>query len=141
MLATSCGTVEEYVLLNDLDVDTYYKMQPMPELHIKRGDNLRIVVTHKLPMLAEMFNNKINTVTLCDSRGRPVIRSQDRFNVFPVNQITDNQNDQTEQKQVHRNPFGRRKERRFFSCWWNSRTSALPFRVHARWSGGAPAFQ
>ena len=36
MLATSCGTVEEYVLLNDLDVDTYYKMQPMPELHIKR---------------------------------------------------------------------------------------------------------
>ena len=62
MLATSCGTVEEYVLLNDLDVDTYYKMQPMQELHIKRGDRLRIVVTHKLPMLAEMFNNKINSV-------------------------------------------------------------------------------
>ena len=62
LFATSCGTVEEYVLLNDLDVDTYYKMQPMQELHIKRGDKLRIVVTHKLPMLAEMFNNKINTL-------------------------------------------------------------------------------
>lgn len=62
LFATSCGTVQEYVLLNDLDVDTYYKMQQMQELHIKRGDDLRIVVTHKLPMLAEMFNNKINSV-------------------------------------------------------------------------------
>lgn len=62
LFAASCGTAEEYVLLNDLDVDTYYKMQPMQELRIKRGDDLRIVVTHKLPMLAEMFNNKINSV-------------------------------------------------------------------------------
>ncbi|MBQ6096927.1 MAG: polysaccharide biosynthesis/export family protein [Bacteroidales bacterium] len=62
LLATSCGTTEEFVLLNDLDVDSYYKMQQMQELKIKRGDDLRIVVTHKLPMLAEMFNNKINTV-------------------------------------------------------------------------------
>ena len=62
LFATSCGTVEEYVLLNDLDVDTYYKMQPMQELRIKRGDKLRIVVTHKLPILAELFNNKINSV-------------------------------------------------------------------------------
>ena len=62
MLLASCGTVEEYVLLNDLDVDTYYRMQPMPELRVKRGDDLRIVVTHKIPMLAEMFNNKINSV-------------------------------------------------------------------------------
>lgn len=62
LLASSCGTVEEYVLLNDLDVDTYYKMPQMQELHIKRGDELRIVVTHKLPQLAEMFNNKINSL-------------------------------------------------------------------------------
>ena len=62
VLATSCGTVEEYVLLNDLDVDTYYKMPPMEELRIKRGDDLRIVVTHKIPLIAEQFNNKINSL-------------------------------------------------------------------------------
>lgn len=62
LLTSGCGTVEEYVLLNDLNVEEQYKMQPMKELHIKRGDNLRIVVTHKVPMLAEMFNNKINSV-------------------------------------------------------------------------------
>ncbi len=62
LLFSSCGTVEEYVLLNDIDVAEEMKMQPMHELHIKRGDDLRIVVTHKLPQLAEMFNNKINTL-------------------------------------------------------------------------------
>lgn len=61
-MATSCGTVEEYVLLNDLDVDSYYRLQPIHELHIKRGDELRIVVTHKLPALIEMFNKKINSL-------------------------------------------------------------------------------
>jgi len=58
----SCGTVEEFVLLNDIDVNSEYKMPPMQVLRIKRGDELRIVVTHKLPLLAEMFNNKINSV-------------------------------------------------------------------------------
>ncbi len=62
LLAASCGTVEEYVLLNDLDIDSYYKMQPIHEPHIKRGDELRIVVTHKLPALTEMFNKKINSL-------------------------------------------------------------------------------
>lgn len=62
LLASSCGTTEEFVLLNDLDVEAYYKMQKMRELKIKRGDELRIIVTHKVPMLAEMFNNKINSV-------------------------------------------------------------------------------
>ena len=61
-LTASCGTVEEYVLLNDLDVNNHYKMQPVHELHIKRGDNLRIVVTHKLPQLREQFNMKINSL-------------------------------------------------------------------------------
>lgn len=62
MLAASCGTVEEFVLLNDLDIDSYYKMQPIHELHIKRGDELRIVVTHKVPALTAMFNKKINSI-------------------------------------------------------------------------------
>lgn len=62
ILFSSCGTVEEYVLLNDIDVAEEMKMQPMHELHVKRGDDLRIVVTHKLPQLAEMFNNKINSL-------------------------------------------------------------------------------
>ena len=58
----SCGTVEEYVLLNDLDVDAYYRMQPAHDLKIKRGDDLRIVVTHKIPQLIQMFNQKINSL-------------------------------------------------------------------------------
>ena len=58
----SCGTVKEYVLLNDINVDSTYSMPPIQQLHIKRGDDLRIVVTHKLPQLAEMFNNKINSL-------------------------------------------------------------------------------
>lgn len=62
LLMASCGTVEEYVLLNDLDVNDQYKMQPMPELRVKRGDDLRIIVTHKLPSIAALFSNKINTM-------------------------------------------------------------------------------
>lgn len=56
LLAASCGTVQEYVLLNDLDTDAYYKMQKPRDLKIKRGDELQIVVTHKLPQIVEMFN-------------------------------------------------------------------------------------
>ncbi len=83
MLATSCGTVEEYVLLNDLDVNTYYKMQQMQELKIKRGDDLRIVVTHKLPMLAEMFNNKINSLEGGESITTYTVNSNGYIN-FPL---------------------------------------------------------
>ena len=61
-IMASCGTQKEYVLLNDINVDTTYSMPPIQQLHIKRGDELRIVVTHKLPQLAAMFNNKINTL-------------------------------------------------------------------------------
>ena len=83
LLATSCGTTEEFVLLNDLDVDTYYKMQTMPELKIKRGDDLRIVVTHKIPMLVEMFNNKINTVEDGESLMSYTVNSDGYIN-FPM---------------------------------------------------------
>ena len=61
-LFASCGTVDKFVLLNDIKTDTSYAMPPMQELRIKRGDDLRIVVTHKVPLIAEMFNNKINTL-------------------------------------------------------------------------------
>lgn len=62
IIVSSCGTEKGYVLINDINVDTTYTMQPMQQLHIKRGDNLRIVVTHELPQLASMFNNKINAL-------------------------------------------------------------------------------
>ena len=58
----SCGTTKKYVLINDINVDSTYTMPPMQQLRIKRGDDLRIVVTHKLPQLAAMFNNKINDI-------------------------------------------------------------------------------
>lgn len=62
LVASSCGTQKEYVLINDINVDTTYTMQPMQQLRIKRGDNLRIVVTHEIAELAAMFNNKINAL-------------------------------------------------------------------------------
>ena len=83
LLAVSCGTVEEYVLLNDIDVDSQYKMQPVRELRIKRGDDLRIVVTHKLPQLAEMFNNKINSVEGGESLTNYTVNSDGYIN-FPL---------------------------------------------------------
>lgn len=83
LLAVSCGTVEEYVLLNDLDVDTQYKMQPTRELRIKRGDDLQIVVTHKVPQLAEMFNNKINSVDDGESLMKYNVNSDGYIN-FPL---------------------------------------------------------
>ena len=83
LLTSGCGTVEEYVLLNDLNVEEQYKMQPMKELHIKRGDNLRIVVTHKVPMLAEMFNNKINSVDGGESRTNYTVNGDGYIN-FPL---------------------------------------------------------
>ena len=83
LLMASCGTVEEFVLLNDLDVNTYYKMPPMEELHIKRGDDLRIVVTHKLPQIAEMFNNKINTLETGESLTTYTVNGDGYIN-FPL---------------------------------------------------------
>ncbi len=89
MLATlslafaACGTVEEYVLLNDIDVSEQIKMQPVHELHIKRGDDLQIVVTHKLPQLAEMFNNKINTLEKGESLTVFTVNSDGYIN-FPL---------------------------------------------------------
>ena len=82
-LAVSCGTAEEFVLLNDLDVDQRYRMPDFQELKIKRGDDLRIVVTHKLPMLAEMFNNKINSLEGGESLTSYVVNSDGYIN-FPL---------------------------------------------------------
>lgn len=62
ILFASCGTQKKYVLLNDIKTDTLYNMPPMHQLHVKRGDNLRIVVTHKVPEIAAMFNHKINAL-------------------------------------------------------------------------------
>ena len=83
LVASSCGTVEEYVLLNDLDVNAELKMQKMHELHIKRGDVLRIVVTHKLPIIAEMFNNKVNSIDGGESLTNFTVNSDGYIN-FPL---------------------------------------------------------
>ena len=79
---TSCGRMKDYVLLNDLDVDSVYSMQPMQELRVKRGDDLRIVVTHKLPELAEMFNTKINSLEKGESLTTYTV-NQDGYINFP----------------------------------------------------------
>ncbi len=84
LLATSCGTVEEYVLLNDLDTDAYYKMQKPKDLKIKRGDGLQIVVTHKLPQIVEMFNQSGITAPIMSENG-PASRNESRMVQYTVN--------------------------------------------------------
>lgn len=62
LIFASCGTTKKYVLLNDISHDTIYQMPPKHQLHVKRGDNLRIVVMHKLPEIAAMFNHTVNAL-------------------------------------------------------------------------------
>ena len=62
LMMASCGTFEEYVLINDIEAPG---TMPLPERHdlkIKKGDELQIVVTHKIPQITEMFNQKINSL-------------------------------------------------------------------------------
>ncbi len=82
ILVASCGTEKEYVLLNDLNVDTTYTLPRIQQLHIKRGDELRIVVTHKLPELAAMFNNKINSLENGESLTNYIVNDNGYIN-FP----------------------------------------------------------
>lgn len=82
LIVASCGTTKEYVLLNDISYDTIYQMPPMRQLHVKRGDDLRIVVTHKLPEIAAMFNNKINSLEDGESLTKYTVNEDGNIN-FP----------------------------------------------------------
>ncbi|MBR1644421.1 MAG: polysaccharide biosynthesis/export family protein [Bacteroidales bacterium] len=77
LLAVSCGTVEEYVLINDVATPHQYRAPNRVDLTIKRGDDLQILVAHHVPKLVENFNkwvssegngNEINTYRV-NSRG------------------------------------------------------------------------
>jgi polysaccharide export outer membrane protein len=57
---TSCGTYEEYVLLNDVATPHEYAAPERHDLHIKRGDDLQILVGHHIPKLIESFNRKVS---------------------------------------------------------------------------------
>ena len=82
LIVVSCGTVKEYVLLNDIDIDTIYPMPAKHQLSVKRGDDLRIVVTHKLPEIAAMFNNKINALENGESLTTYTVNEEGQIN-FP----------------------------------------------------------
>ncbi|MCR4829117.1 MAG: polysaccharide biosynthesis/export family protein [Bacteroidales bacterium] len=62
MTLTGCGTVEEYVLLNDWNTDLTYKMPDHKDLKIKPGDDLRIIVSQKEERIAAQFaqNSTLN---------------------------------------------------------------------------------
>ncbi len=57
---SSCGTVEEYVIMNDVVTPHEYAAPKRHDLHIKRGDELQILVGHHIPKLIENFNRKVN---------------------------------------------------------------------------------
>lgn len=83
-LFASCGTVEEYVLINDVEVREY----PTPQrndLRIKRGDDLQILVSHKLPRIVEEFNRKVNTPGQQDQGSiNSYIVNNDGYISFPI---------------------------------------------------------
>lgn len=56
----SCGTAEEFVLLNDVATPHEYGAPRREDLHIKRGDDLQILVAHHVPQLIENFNKRIS---------------------------------------------------------------------------------
>ncbi len=57
---TGCGTVEEYVIMNDVVTPHEYAAPKRHDLHIKRGDDVQILVGHHVPKLIENFNRKVN---------------------------------------------------------------------------------
>ena len=60
LLAASCGTVEDYVLMHDVATPHEYGAPKREDLHIKRGDDLQILVAHHVPQLIENFNKRIS---------------------------------------------------------------------------------
>ena len=62
ILFASCGTVGDYVLLNDIETPSKYSPPKRYDLRIKKGDELQIVVAHRIPKVVEAFNQKISTV-------------------------------------------------------------------------------
>lgn len=59
-VVTSCGTYEDYVVMNDVATPHEYTAPKRHDLHIKRGDELQILVGHHTPQLIENFNRRIN---------------------------------------------------------------------------------
>ena len=83
MMMASCGTVEEFVLLNDLNTDAFYKMATPYDLKIKRGDNLQIMVSHKVPQITEMFNHALNNTGTGQALNQFTVNNQGYIN-FPM---------------------------------------------------------
>ncbi len=75
LLLTSCGTYEEYVLLNDVATPHEYAAPNRHDLHIKRGDDLLILVAHHIPKLIENFNRKVSVEGDMDNGGGTIINS------------------------------------------------------------------
>lgn len=75
LLLTSCGTYEEYVLMNDVATPHEYAAPDRHDLHIKRGDDLQILVAHHIPKLIENFNRKVSMEGDKSSDGGSVINS------------------------------------------------------------------
>lgn len=83
VLFASCGTAEEYVLLNDIQAPSKYSPPQRHDLRIKKGDELQIVVAHRVPKVIEAFNQKISTVDSV-SRLNSYTVSSDGYISMPV---------------------------------------------------------
>lgn len=56
LLLASCGTTQEYVLMNDIEVPGHYPTPPRKELRIKNGDNVQVLIGHHDPTVVRLFN-------------------------------------------------------------------------------------
>lgn len=82
LATTSCGTAEEFVLLNDLSTYENYKMPYRKDLKIKRGDDLRIIVSHKVEQISDQFIQRSNLTDGKDYSNYTV--SQSGYINFPL---------------------------------------------------------
>lgn len=62
VLLASCGTAEQFVLMNDVRVPDNYPVPQRHDLTIKRGDELQILVAHRVPKVIEVFNQRISSI-------------------------------------------------------------------------------
>lgn len=84
LLATSCGTYEKYVLLNDVEVPKDYVATVRHDMKIKKGDNLQILVAHHLPKVVEVFNQKLSSIDGNNEKINTYVVNSDGFLNMPV---------------------------------------------------------
>lgn len=69
LMVASCGSVKKITMFQDMDTETVYAAQEVPQAKIQRGDKLTIYVTCKNAALAAPFNLVVGTQLDFESDG------------------------------------------------------------------------